>query len=231
MKSINDLVKGCREQTELYSQHGDYDPRDCFELWRRAIVDRDESAWTALVEQYSNFVQKWILQRLGSTSSIQVERDVLMNGAFFNMYRSLSPEKFTSFTNLPAILKYLKMCCWTIVTDYLRDWQERRFDVSLDPSLDQEEGGNTPLEVLPLEGTDLVEVVLDRVDRPAFWNLVWSRLESPSDQRLVYLRYVLDMPPREIVLLYPREYPTVQEVYRRNKNLLWRLRNTKLNES
>jgi DNA-directed RNA polymerase specialized sigma24 family protein len=229
---LNELINTCREQTERYTQRENYDPSACFEIWRRAIVDRDEQAWQALFEQYGSYVRKWLQQRMGSAGVLQFEEEALINGVFINVYRFLTPEKFGSFNTLPAILQYLKMCCWTVMADAQRDLQARKLDTSLDARLPGAEPGNTaeatPNPVSNLSSNfELEEWVLDKVDRAVFWEGVWSRLEDNADRKLVYLRYILDMPPREITQLYPLDFPNVQEVYRRNKNLLWRLRNTK----
>lgn len=232
LKSLEDLIQKCREQTELYSQREPYDPAACYEIWRRAIVQRDEDAWSALIEQYSSFVRKWLQQRIGTVNALRNEEEMLFNGVFINLYRFLTPDKFNSFSGLPALLQYLKMCCWTIVADAQRDLQARKMTVPLDSVLPPDESGNsTPGGSNPADrlssNFELEESVLAKVDRTAFWQEVWDLLESPVDRKLVYLRYVLHIPPREIVQLYPGDFSSVDEVYRRTKNLCWRLKNSR----
>lgn len=231
MNAIDDLVKMCRDQTERYVRREEYDPYACFELWKRAVVGRDDLAWNALLEQYGSFVRKWIQHRLGSSVVLQVEEDVLLNGVFINVYRFLTPEKFGGFNSLPAVLQYLKLCCGSVVADYQRDLQGRKLDLPLEAVATADDpGGAAETNYVPNEriraNFELEQVVVDRVDRAKFWDSVWVKLEDPLDRKLVYLRYVLDLPPREIARLYSQDFASVQEVYRRIKNLLWRLRNT-----
>ena len=225
---LNELVDQCRSQTQLYTQREEYDPQFCFELWRRAIVERNEDAWQAITEQYTLSVRRWLTQRLANLPALQVEEDVLVNTVFINFFRFVGPDKFVSFPTLPALLRYLKLCCGTIVIDLQRDQQGRQLDTSLDAPVSSgtEQGQNLGTR-LPSE-FDLEETATQRADRPGFWTSVWEKLPDPTDKMLVYLRYVQDIPPREIVQQYPQHFTDINQVYRRNKNILWRLRNSSL---
>lgn len=224
--SLTGLVDHCRQETEQYLRHEPYDQRYCFEIWRRAIVERDEAAWDSLVGQYGGFVRRWLTLRLAHFPALRFEEDALVNGVFINFYRFVGPEKFANFHNLSGILQYLKLCCGTIVADAQRDFQARNLDISLDRSTGPgEAGGEQALEAKVSDDFDMEESVAYSTDRATFWQGIWQKLPDPADRLLVYLRYVLGMPPREIVQLYPQHFSDVTAVYRRNKNLLWRLRN------
>ena len=227
--SLSNLIAQCREQTVRYTQREDYDPAACFEIWRRAIVERDEAAWQAAHEQYGGFVKRWLVQRLASQPALQFEEEVLINGVFINFFRFVGPEKFSSFHSLPSILAYLKMVCGTIVIDAQRDNQARYLDIPLDPPAKQgdDSASLSPGERLFSPG-DPEKEAADRADRASFWQGVWQKLPDPADRLLIYLRYVLDMPPREIIQHYPQYFADINGVYRRNKNILWRLRNSGL---
>ena len=41
----------CARETELFFQRQSYDPRYCCELFRRAIVDRDQGTWELVYAQ------------------------------------------------------------------------------------------------------------------------------------------------------------------------------------
>jgi hypothetical protein len=55
-----ELAQLCREESERYRRHRRDDGDHCFELFRRAIVDRDQQAWTGVYEQYRRLVAKWV---------------------------------------------------------------------------------------------------------------------------------------------------------------------------
>ncbi len=225
MKSLDDLIKSCREQTEIYKLRQKYDPTACFEIWRRAIVDKDELAWVALMEQYGSSALNWVRQcfRSYGAQAYDYEEEALLNAAFFNLFRSLTPEKFSRFTDLPALLQYLKTCCWSVVTDSLRDKKARERDIPLPGSQDDDAGESKPS--VELAGSDdAEEMVLDKLQRADFWEYVWKVLDDPADRWVVTLLFIMDMPPREISQQFPKQFPSVDEVYQRRKNILWRLK-------
>ncbi|MDB5078914.1 MAG: hypothetical protein JWP00_838 [Chloroflexi bacterium] len=225
--NLTGLIERCQQETGHYLRHEPYDSRYCFEIWRRAIAERDETAWETLIKQYGSFVRRWLEQRLSQFPALRFEEEALVNGVFINFYRFVGPEKFANFHNLSGILQYLKLCCATIVADAQRDLQARNLDISLETITGQSEtnqGGQT-LEEKISDVFDMEESVVNSADRAVFWTGVWQKLPEPSDRLLVYLRYILGMPPREIAQLYPQHFTDVTTVYRRNKNLLWRLRN------
>jgi len=224
LDSIDNLIKQCQEQTALYSKGKSYDPTACYEIWRRAIVERDNEAWTALMEQYSGVVRNWLRQRLGGTAWLYYEEGVLINGVFANMYRFLTPEKFDRYTSLPAIMQYLKMCAGTAAVNLLRDMQAHQLDISLETTIFPQENAEMTLDSQLSDSAVLEDEVLERLGRAEFWQMVWRRLSDPVDRKLIWLRYVHDMSPREIVREYPQDFPEVTEVYRRVKKLKWQLR-------
>lgn len=226
-EKLGDLIDQCRTQTDLYIRQESSDSRYCFEIWRRAIVEKDEVAWNAVIQQYNGFVRRWLSLKLSRHPYLQFEEEALANGVFINFFRFVGPEKFDTFQNLAGVLQYLKMCCATIVADAMRDYQARTLDVSLDfsaSSEDSSDGGLSYADRLKSDD-DLEGTIQVKADRSVFWRTIWDNLPDPTDRALVYLRYILDMPPREISQQFPHYFPDVQQVYRRNKNLLWRLRN------
>ena len=224
--SLTGLIERCQQETEKYLRHETYDPRHGFEIWRRAIVERDEAAWESLITLYGSFVRRWLAQRLAHFPALRFEEEALVNGVFINFYRFVGPEKFSNFHNLSAILQYLKLCSGTIVADAQRDFQARNLDISLDQVRGPgDDNGSPALEEKIGDAFDMEESMLHSADRATFWHNIWQKLPDPPDRLLVYLRYVQGMPPREIVQLYPQHFSDITTVYRRNKNLLWRLRN------
>ncbi len=225
-QKLDELIGECRSQTNRFLQHQANDPRYCFEIWRRAVVEQDQVAWQALTEQYSGLVRNWLGQRLARYPALQFEQDILVNGVFIKFYRYVGAEKFSNFQNLNGVLKYLKLCCGTMVSDANRDYQARRLDTSLEgnpsPS-EQAETGLTQTEQLksPL---DLEESLLAWEERERFWAELQAKIPDATDQILIYLRFIQNMKPSEIVQQYPHQFNNVEQVYLRLKNIMHRLR-------
>lgn len=222
------LITRCKEQTERYSRYEPNDPSACFEMWRRAIVERDNAAWDAVFEQYSRFVRNWLQQIIARTPALRFEEEILLNSVFINFFRAVTPTKFNSFNSVAAIMSYLKMCCATAVADAKRDFQGRMFNVSLDMAMDAAASSGETLSPVDMiaDNFDLEQFAVVQAARADFWRRLKERVSDETNQRLIYMRYVDGMKPREIVQAFPDIFPTDKEVYRRLKNIVWLLSNT-----
>jgi hypothetical protein len=224
---LGSLILQCREQTERYLRREENDPSSGYELWRRAIQLRNHEAWEAIYNIYRPFVRNWLQKQTTRLNLLDFEEEALINGVFFRILRFIKADSFDKFPTLAAILKYLQMCCLTEVQDYMRDMQGRSMDVSLEASFGNEENtgeGFSNASRLRSDA-DVEKDALDMADYNPFWRLVAERLPDKADLLVVYARFVHQMPPREIVEEYPSYFPDVNEVYRRLKNAMWRLKN------
>jgi len=226
--TLGRLVLRCRAETDLYLKRDRYDPAYCFEIWRRAIQQRDHDAWEAVFNTYSSFVRNWLQKQTKNRPSIRFDEDALLNGVFFRLLRFVTPEKFGNFPNLSALLKYLQMCCLTEVQDTVRDQQARFFDISLERNVGGEDDNNNDGELSPANrissDEDVERSATERSDRAPFWEVVARHLPDEADKLAVYARFVHQMPPREIAQTYPQYFADVDGVYRCLKNALWRLK-------
>jgi DNA-directed RNA polymerase specialized sigma subunit len=225
---LGSIILRCREQTARYQSRTSYDPSSCYELWRRAIQEKDSTAWEAVYITYNPFVRNWLQKQTSKLPRGFFEDDALVNGVFFRMLRFVKPENFANFPTLAAVMKYLQMCCLTEVQDILRYNQGRSKDVSLEANVrgdDESSDGDTSQSSRLSSNEDVEKSASDRADRNPFWQIIVQRLPEKADQVLIYARFVLGMPPREIASTYPQYFNDVDEVYRRLKNAIWRLRN------
>src|SRR5262245_65624709 len=58
--SIDDLAQRCAAETENFSRRRDSDPRFCFELLRRALVENISEAFTRIYQIYERQVLGWV---------------------------------------------------------------------------------------------------------------------------------------------------------------------------
>ncbi|HIC88166.1 MAG TPA: hypothetical protein EYP04_02005, partial [Anaerolineae bacterium] len=61
---IVSLAVRCSEETERFRRGDPYDERPCFELFRRAVVERDQVAWLLIHEQYTPLIRSWVRKEL-----------------------------------------------------------------------------------------------------------------------------------------------------------------------
>ena len=227
---LSELIERCRSETERYARQGVSDTQACWEIWRRAVEGHDNGAWQAATEQYNYLVRNWLRLRIRNLLWLQQDEDWLVNATFFKFYRAVDRDKFKNFANLAALLRYLQFCCSSVANDEIRAHQKRRYELSLDNrSSDVENDGSsrpTPNPIDFLQSKDNQEQeFLAKNSRSEFWQAIQQSYSDPTDLMLIYVLYVLGIPPRDITRDYPQFFPNVKEVYRRRKNILSRLRN------
>src|SRR5919197_3581923 len=110
------------------------DARD-YELLRRAICERDDDAWAAVLERYTRLVRSWVRQH-PTAADHPGDEDARVNRAFERFWRAVTPERFAGFANLASLLMYLKMCAGTVTLDEVRS-ASRRPAASLDSLLEE----------------------------------------------------------------------------------------------
>jgi hypothetical protein len=208
---VDELAQKCRQETNNYFRHQDHDDRYCFELFRRAIQKQDKYAWDAICVQYQSLVTGWVSQHPGFESSGE-EAEYFVNGAFGKISGTLSPEKFQSFSDLGYLLRYLKMCVHSVITDY-----NRAADYADLSGLDEAEEEESP-EMSP------EDQALDDSNRQAFWSLTRTRLHDEKERLVIHGSFVLDLKPQEIYEHFQSVFSDVDEIYRVKQNIIARLR-------
>ncbi len=211
--SLAGIAHRCTSETDLFFQRRSYDPRYCFELFRRAILHRDQCAWEHVYAQYRPQVVKWV-QRHPAFPSTGEEAQYFVNRAFEKMWLALTPDRFGRFSDLKSLLRYLQMCVHSTILDVVR--------ASECPVAD------TPVEILAAESRSnesaVEHAVLERMQQQAFWREIDARLRSDQERRVMYGSFVLALKPRELYDQYPNTFRDVKHVYRVKENVLARLR-------
>ena len=92
---------------------------DGYELFRRAIVERDEQAWIESAARYRPLLAAWA-SRCSASAALTESYDDLADQAFARAWSALSPERFASFPTLAALLAYMRACVSTTVIDHAR---------------------------------------------------------------------------------------------------------------
>lgn len=211
--SINELARCCSEETNKFLKQNVSNDRYCLELFRRAIVQHDNDAWTCIYQQYAPLVLTWVTQHQSATPLLSQEgSSPLVNAAFAKFSQALTPVKMGNFDSLAAVLKYLKMCVHSVVADEVRSRQARQYEETLE-SIEYEPSGSDPAD-------DVVATIAAQ----GLWQIIQEELNGEDERVLLYLAYVQGMKPSEISNQHSRLFPTVDDVYRIKRNVLERLR-------
>jgi DNA-directed RNA polymerase specialized sigma24 family protein len=178
-----------------------------YELFRRAIVDRDDEAWAAIYTHFRQLLLCWARHAIARTPSIGQYEDIA-DRALARAWSALTAQQFAQFPSLAALLAYLRTCVGAAAIDAARAQATReRAYQKLD---------------LPLVATP-EELVLGAQNRDELWRLV-SKIASNEDDRIILLEsFVLALPPRAILERHPDRFADVPAIYAAKRNLLNRL--------
>lgn len=203
--TVDELSRLSREETARYLRREAYSERYSLELFRRAIVERDEAAWAAVYDQYADIMRKW----LGAAPGEAAED---IPAAFARFWQAVDAGKFAGFGSLSAVLQYLKMCSHTARLDRIRAMRPAAKDSSLDDAAYSVSSGE-----------DVEASTVERLDGEALWKAVQAVLPDERERTVVQLSYLAGLTPRDICARYAHEFPDVNEVYRLKRNALERL--------
>ena len=211
--TLTGLTHRCAQETESFFQRAAYDPAYCYELFRRAVYERNQRAYDCLYRQYQPLVAGWV-ERHPSYPSAHEEVQYFVNRAFEKLWHALTPDKFERFSDLKALLSYLKLCTHSVVIDHARARQHTLLDEAPSEALLAGQAADSNVE------GDAIE----NAQQQAFWRVINHRLADEKEQAVVFGSFVLAMKPAELHLRYPNLFNDVKDVYRTKQNVLERLR-------
>ncbi len=206
-----EVVQAARQELARYQRREVTEGCYRYELFRRAILLRDEWAWSELYELYRPLVSAWVLACMSRATGEEVE--VLVNEAFARFAHAITERQWCAFGTSGALLGYLKRCAQSAAADHRR-WGH--------PRLHEE-----PLDTLPLScepmSEDCAEVVGSRLEAQELWAIICRAAPSSAEQLVLWLVCAQGLSPRMVQQLHPTVFPGVQDVYRVKRAALERL--------
>lgn len=207
-----ELALRCHEQTERYYKGVENDPAYCYELMRRAFVEKDQRAWDLVYAQYKTQLIRWTVRHPQSLLA-GLETEDCVQRVFLRLFRVITPEKFGQFPSLAVVLRYIQMTVNSVIMDAVRAAQRQQWL----NTLDGEE------EDLPRSALTGAEATWTDDDRQRWWALITAKLKDERELVIIRAAFVLAMKPAEILKTYPHLFHGVDEIYRTKQNLLDRL--------
>lgn len=211
--NTTDLAQLCEQETSRFYRRQEYDPKYCFELFRRAAQEADQFAWDRICTQYQPLVAGWVKQHRGFEGSGE-EVEYFVNGAFARVAGSLTREKFGSFPDLGYVLRYLKMCVHSVIVDHTRQ---------IEFGLKQDSIEDSPYEIRSSDPS-VEEAVSDQTSRRKLWDMIGERLHDHKERLVVEGLFALELKPRELFDRSRGTFQNVDEIYQIKQNVLARLR-------
>jgi hypothetical protein len=207
--SLVELARRCREETLRFLGGQDRDDAYCFEIFQRAVVNRDDAAWEAIMVQYRGIVLAYVGQHTAA-GMLRESDEYWLNRAFQRFWSAVGAERFSGFPDLAALLKYLKLCVHSVLMDEIR---ARKAESSLDEVPD-----NTPARS-SAEGT-----MLGNLFGQQLWDAILRELQDEAERTVAFLSFARDLKPAEIASRHTALFASVADVYRIKRNIIERLR-------
>jgi DNA-directed RNA polymerase specialized sigma24 family protein len=212
--TVPELIQELRKGTAQSSQHQATKDACAFELFRCAIVLRDEQAWFGIYTLYNAVVSSWILRLIPKIE--RADLDALVNDVFAKFAHAMNALKWRNFSCVQQLLGYLRLCARSVVVDHCRRLQ-----------LQQREKMCNPLDQAPVLDDDPADVVVAQFANQEFWRIIDREVTCSEEQLILRAICALGLSPHQLQQRYPLLFPTVDDIYRLRRNVLERLRRNK----
>ena len=204
--SLSALADRCTSEINNYRRGEASNDQYCLELFRRAMLERDDSAWALLVERFHEYMLGLFRRHLRQEAAARLDSpENYVARAFERFWLATVHNQQLEFTTLAAALSYLRNCLNGAILDTLRTYSRSR-EVAL-----------------PEPGFAESPAVDDQDDGQELWDIIQSLLPNERERRVAYLLFHCNLKPREIVRRCTQEFSNVQEIYHRRRNITERL--------
>src|SRR5436309_3155124 len=169
--------------------------RYCVELFRRALVEQTDEAWSALQQCFSETVRSWLWSHPSHDVALLRDSEENYIAQTFSRFWYAMHDQQLEFTTLPAALRYLHATLNGILTDTLRSHLR----------------GRAREVTLPEPGCSEEPTTADFTDEQSIWESIQGFLPDERERRVAYLLYYCGLKPRDIVVRCSPEFTDVQE--------------------
>jgi DNA-directed RNA polymerase specialized sigma24 family protein len=176
-----------------------------YQLFQRAIVDRDADAWATIGDRYRRPLVSWANRCCAHMPNCESPEDIA-DRALARAWATLSPVQFDCYPNLAALLAYLRRCVTAT-------------------SIDSARAQATLIGIEQLEAVSAPrgQAVLETLHAAEIWRVISETTVSDQEQLILRASLVYALPPRAILARHPDQFSDVAEVYRIKCTLFKRL--------
>jgi len=204
--SLSALADRCMSEINHFRRGEASSDQYCLEIFRRAMQEHDDAAWTLLEDRFKDFLLAAFRRHPRSEAASRLDSpENYVARAFARFWMAAVHNQQVMFTSLGAALRYLRICLNSTILDMLRSYARSR---------------EVPLPEPGFVGEPAVE---DQEEGGELWEVICTMLPGERERRLAFLLYQCNLKPREIVRLLPQEFSSVDEIYRLRRNIVDRL--------
>jgi len=206
--SLTTLLQRCLQAEQAFRRGERSDRSACLEIFRRAILLREEEAWSALLSVYRPQVASW-LRRQARFYRAPVALPDLVDMVFSRYWKTMTPERFErrSPWSMLQIMAYLRRTTASTLHDacrFQKSWVNLKDSAKTDPPAD--------------------EWVLGQMERERFWDAVQKELKDDQERLAIELVYRQGLRPREVARDHPDTFPDAHVVHVVLNRVIRRLR-------
>ena len=203
---LSTLADLCSKELILHRRREPADDCYCLEIFRRAMVQHNDQAWSMVQQCFGEIVRIWVRSHTSSDIALLHDTEENYVAQTFSRFWYAVRDQRLEFATLNSALSYLHATLNGLIMDAMRVHFRSREVSFPEPGLSQE------------------PVAEDSDDNQNLWESLRSLLTDERERRVTYLLYYCGLKPREIVSRFPIEFVDVKEVYRLNQNVIERLR-------
>ena len=204
--SLSELADRCESEMNNYSRGEAHDDQYCLEIFHRAMLQGDSSAWELLHQHFKSTMLRWLRSHPNRDTARRLESEEnYIVQAFERFWSSTVHHQHLEFSTLAAALRYLHASLNGAILDTLRTYSRAKEDPLPEPGFPGE-----PMAQDSDDGRDL-------------WQILQRMLSGKQEQRLAYLLFHCGLKPREIVHHFPQEFRDVKQIYRLHRQIIERL--------
>lgn len=205
--SLRDLVEYSLYEMSRYRSRGSSNDRYCLEIFRRAIVLREDDAWAFLQRQFSENVRAWLSRHPNRDAALRHDGEQSYVDEAFRRFWLAVSEHQLMFNSVASALSYLHFCLNSAIMDALRAFSRPKEEPL-------PEYGQMDKEELLIE---------DAYQENELWELIAGLLPGEKEKRVAYLHFHCNLKPREIMRYCPGEFASENEIYRLKRNIMERI--------
>jgi len=212
--SVEALALECAQQSNSFRRSSSYNDAFCLELFRRAIVLKNQDAWSAIYVQFHKLVLSWVCSRINCAEHAP---DDIVHDAFVRFTRAFTSQQFRQHNQMKSVMAYLQRCAFAAAYDHNR--RVRRVDFITD-SLDDD----GVIERLVTSSDTVEREIVQTIEARWVWDRVLSHCQNEADRLVVRRIFVEGMKPDQVQRDHAGLFPSIQSVYQATRNLRDRLR-------
>ena len=146
------IIERCLSETRRYKDTGQGDWAFCYELFRRALSDDDQEAFSKLYNIYKPRLEAWARAH-SLTALLKTSPEICASDTLIRVWKYLGGEKFREkVSSHPQLLVYLRKTLNTVILEEYRKQKSRVTEVGMPLFLANEPAQNPQYTDLNVPG-------------------------------------------------------------------------------